>query len=259
VKLAELQRFFAEAATTGSGPRAGLDSVFVGDSRLSASARLGIYNRAYYFRLLDALASVFTQTERVLGRSEFERLGLAYLAQHPSQHPAVEQVGRLFAEYLRAEAPAAAPIADLAALEWARLGALLAPNPAAVLAASAIVPESFPVARIRFVPALRWLSLDSRALEAFAQGSFTHSTSDAPEARSPVAVWRPQHSVLHERLEPLQLTALELAANGATIERICCCFASGNEAEDIAHAHSMLSGWLSRQWIECLETPNDAA
>src|SRR5450755_1874238 len=93
VTLAELQRYFAAVATSTSGPPSDIDDVFQSSARLSASARLAIYNRGYHHRLLDALASVFTRTKRALGDAEFERLGLSYLAQHPSEHPAVERVG----------------------------------------------------------------------------------------------------------------------------------------------------------------------
>ncbi|MEI9949260.1 MAG: DNA-binding domain-containing protein [Pseudomonadota bacterium] len=96
MNLAELQHYFARAATSGSGPLPELDRVFLGSERLSAKDRLAIYNRGYFYRLLDALASVFSQTKRLLGDPQFERLALAYLARHPSEHPAVERVGRSF-------------------------------------------------------------------------------------------------------------------------------------------------------------------
>ena len=130
MKLAELQRFFAAAATSRSGEIAGLSEVFLGSESLSPSARLAIYNRGYYYRLLDALASVFRQTKRLMGDAAFERQGLAYLAEHASEHAAVERVGRIFPEFLRARVLDSQNfLADVAALEWLRLCALVAPNP----------------------------------------------------------------------------------------------------------------------------------
>jgi hypothetical protein len=254
VKLAELQRFFAEAATSGAGPRVGLDEVFVGDARLSASERLALYNRGYYYRLLDALSAVFEQTQRILGNAQFERLALAYLTRHPSEHPAVERVGRLFPRYLRDRSEIASSVADLAALEWARLRALVAPNPRAVLAASSIDPVLFPSSRLQLVPALHWLELDARALQALAGAELNPTLPGVPVERCGVAVWRRQHLVVHGRLEDRELEALQLAAEGASIARICACFESGSLANDTERAFQMLSSWLSRHWLESVES-----
>ena len=251
MKLAELQQFFGEAATSGTGPRAGLDEVFVGDARLSASDRLAIYNRSYYYRLLDALCSVFEQTRRVVGSAQFERLALAYLSRHPSEHPAIERVGRLFPQYLRGGEALTEPIADLAALEWARLSVLVAPNPRGLLVTTDLESASFPSAQLRFVPALHWLQLDPAALNAFAGAEL--SAQPAAVTRIAVAVWRRRHEVVHEQLPELELEALQLAVRGASIARICACFDGGSEAEDAARAFRMLAGWLSRQWLEPLE------
>jgi hypothetical protein len=254
MKLAELERFFAEAATSGAGPRAGLDEVFVSDARLSASERLAIYNRGYYYRLLDALSSVFAQTQRILGNAQFERLALAYLTLHPSEQPAVERVGRLFPRYLRERSEIAGAVADLAALEWARLRALVAPSPRAVVSASRIDVALFASSRLRLVPALHWLELDARALKMFAGGELGAALPGAPLERCGVAVWRPQHAVVHERLQDQELEALQLAAEGASLARICACFESSSVEDDTQRAFHMLSSWLSRHWLESLSS-----
>jgi hypothetical protein len=254
VKLADLERFFAETATSGSGPRADLDAVFLSDARLSASDRLAIYNRGYYYRLLDALSSVFEQTARLLGNADFERLALAYLTRHPSEHPAVERVGRLFPQYLREHKEIADSASDLAALEWARLSALVAPNPRAVLSASGIDPALFPSSRVHLVPSLHWLELDPLALEAYAGAEPTGAQLSAPVERCAVAVWRKQHAVLHERLPALELEALQLAAEGASIARICAGFESGDVTHETERAFQMLSGWLLRHWLESVDS-----
>ena len=254
MKLAELERFFCDAVTSGSGPRADLEAVFLSDARLSASDRLAIYNRGYYYRLLDALCSVFEQTARVLGNADFERLALAYLTQYPSEHPAVERVGRLFPRYLRAHKEIADSVADLAALEWARLCALVAPNPRAVLTAGGIDPALFPSSRVYLVPALHWLELDSLALRAYAGIELSPTQLSAKVERCGVAVWRTQHVVVHEPFAAPELEALQLAAEGASIARICTCFASDNVVLDTERAFEMLSGWLSRNWLERAES-----
>lgn len=252
MNLAELEHYFASAATSGRGPLPGLDRVFVGSEQLSAADRLGIYNRGYFYRLLDALASVFVQTKRVLGDSEFERLGLAYLARHPSEHPAVERVGRSFSEYLRNLA-APATVADLAALEWARLCALVAANPASMATLHAIEPSRFPQAQLRFVPSLRCLELDPRALSAFAGEAPADSEPFSADPTPPscaVAVWRDQHTVRHLVLDALEWQALSIAIGGATLSHVCSAFDDSSEAEDLSRAFQVLSAWFARKWLE---------
>lgn len=255
MRLAELQRFFAEAATSGAGPRADLERVFVSDAQLSASERLAIYNRGYYYRLLDALGAVFEQTQRAMGRVEFERIALSYVARHPSEHPAVERIGRCFPQYLRELSSVTGTLADLAALEWARLTALLAPSPDQVLSISQIEPREFPRSRLRFVATLQQLELDARALTVFSGGDLDRSCAGAAVERCTVAVWRPQHHVLHERLETLEAKALRLATEGASLSRICACFDSGAEAEDedAQRAFQVFARWFARRWLESVD------
>ena len=250
MSLAELQRYFASAATSGSGALPDLDRVFTSSERLPARERLAIYNRAYFYRLLDALASVFEQTKRVLGDSEFERLGLSYVAQHPSMHPAVERIGRSFPEYLQSVATPGF-VVDLAALEWARLCALVAGNPPSIAQLAAIEPSRFPHARLRFVPSLYVLELDPHALSAFA-GVVSALPAGQPSARCGVAVWRSQHAVHHQSLEAAEWQALASALSGATLSRVCTAFDRGSPDEDVRRAFQVLSGWFARQWLESI-------
>ena len=252
MNLAELQRYFAAAATTSSGAISGLEEIFLGSDSLSPSARLAIYNRGYYYRLLDALASVFGETKRVLGDARFEQLGLTYLTEHASDHAAVERVGRKFPEFLRTLGPAPDPVlADVAALEWARLCALVAADPAALAHPQALEPARFPDARLRFVPSLQCLALDARALRLVEGG--TWPTSE-PAANTGVAVWRPRHALLQTQLEPLEFRALLAARGGAPMSRVCAVFDTGQEQVDEERAFLALSGWFSRGWVEGVDS-----
>jgi len=253
VNLAELEQYFARAATSGTGPLPELDRVFVGSERLSATDRLAIYNRGYFYRLLDALASVFSQTKRLLGDSDFERLGLAYLARHPSDHPAVERVGRSFAEYLRGVGTPTL-VVDVASLEWARLSALVAPNPASVATVNRIDLGAFPRARLHFVPSLHFLELDPRALLAFADADSAtdQCATNAAQPLCGVAVWRTRHMVVHQSLIAAEWRALVNAAAGATVQQICAFFETGSEPDAVQQAFQVLSRWFAREWLEAV-------
>jgi len=247
VKLAELERYFAQVATSTSGPPDEVDEVFKSSAGLSASAQLGVYNRAYHYRLLDALASVFVRTQRALGEAQFERLGLRYLARHPSEHPAVERVGRAFPEYLRTQPQVAPALAELSALEWARLGALVAPNPSAIASASTVDLATFPASALCFVASLSTHSVSAPALALFAEQGDT-STSSEP---CHVAVWRKRDLVQQERLDAVETAALERAMAGASVGQVCALFDSGAPLQDDAQrAFRVVSAWFAREWIE---------
>ena len=247
MNLAELQRYFALAATSGSGPLPDLERVFSGSEQLTARERLAIYNRSYFYRLLDALSCVFPQTQRLLGETDFERLGLAYVAQNPSQHPAVERFGRAFPAYLRL---AALPplIVDLASLEWARLCALVAPNPQHIASVGAIDPNRFARARLHFVPSLQRLELDPRALHAFAGA--VASLDEPATARCGVAIWRSEHAVVHDVLDSTEWQALACATNDAALNRVCAVFDTGSAEDDVQRAFQVFSRWFARHWLE---------
>lgn len=250
MNLAELQRYFAQAVTSSDGPLPELDDVFLGSAHLGASERLAIYNRSYFYRLLDALSAVFSRTKAVLGERDFERLGLAYVAQNPSEHPAVERFGRAFPQYLRL---AAVPplVADLALLEWARLCALIAPNPHGVASVNGIDSSRFPRARLRFVPSLQWLELAPGALRAFVADDASPTEPAARDStRCGVAVWRNGHAVQHQALDAEEWQALLSATGGAPLSRVCAVFDTGSAEVDVQRAFQALSRWYARQWLE---------
>jgi hypothetical protein len=251
MKLAELEQYFAAIATSTSGPPADVAEVFKDSARLPARELLGIYNRGYHYRLLGVLASVFPRTERALGAAEFEQIGLLYLAEYPSDHPAVERIGRFFARYLRTVSAASEEARDLAALEWARLCALIAPDSNAIATAAGIDTRTFPSSRLYFVPSLETQPVLVGALALFpGVSSEPTEASDSPAERRVVAVWRKRHVVLHEALAPLEAAALQLAREGASVSRVCALFTKGTEEENVARAFRVVAAWFAREWIE---------
>ena len=242
--LSELQRYFARVATSTSGPPDDLSEVFKDSPRLPARELMRIYNRGYHYRLLGVLASVFERTHAALGAAEFERLGLLYLAQYPSQHPAVERVGRHFAEYLAASADGAAEVADLARLEWTRLLALVAPDDDRI-DVSAIDATRFPTQRVRFVHSLHVLDLSAVALALF---NGEASPADAG-ARRRIVVSRVRHTVTQDVVPAEEFSALALARAGEPMSRVCAVFDTGDEIGDISRAFAVISSWFGRGWV----------
>jgi hypothetical protein len=72
------------------------------NSLLSAFERLEIYNRQYWYRVLDSLAEDFRALRAVLGDLAFEALSVAYLTAHPSHSFSMRNLGSKLPEWLAA-------------------------------------------------------------------------------------------------------------------------------------------------------------
>src|SRR6185369_7300936 len=88
-----------------------------GDARVSAEERLAVYSFMYRARLLEALESQFPRLARLSGAEAFADLTAAYLADRPSRHPSLRELGRALPGWLAARRPDEPALAALAALE----------------------------------------------------------------------------------------------------------------------------------------------
>jgi hypothetical protein len=97
------------------------------NSLLTSFERLEIYNRQYWFRVIDAVSEDFPALRAVLGRERFDSLVLAYLRENPSTSFTLRSLGaRLpawLASYPELTGPQHALAVDVARLEWAYIEA----------------------------------------------------------------------------------------------------------------------------------------
>lgn len=95
------------------------------NDRLTAFERLEIYNRQYWFRVLDCFYEDYPGLRAVIGERRFARLARAYLARCPSESFSLRNLGRRLEAFLRKEprrtAPYQRPALDMARLEWAHI------------------------------------------------------------------------------------------------------------------------------------------
>jgi hypothetical protein len=93
------------------------------NSRLTAFERLEIYNRQYWFRVMDMLAQDFPALRAVVGGRVFEALSIAYLTEHPSRSFSLRNLGSKMAPWLSANPQFAGRrhrlAVDVARIEWA--------------------------------------------------------------------------------------------------------------------------------------------
>ena len=137
MSLAELQRTMAAAVMTpltpdedmrthapDGRPMADVAAAFIApNSRLMPFERLEIYNRQYWYRVLDALAEDFPALRAVVGSRAFQQLSIDYLTAHPSRSFSLRNLGSKLVEWLAAHPQYAGRrqrlALDVVRIEWA--------------------------------------------------------------------------------------------------------------------------------------------
>jgi hypothetical protein len=97
------------------------------NSRLTSFERLEIYNRQYWFRILDSFAEDFPGLRAVVGRKHFDQIARGYLTEHPSTSFTLRNLGSRLPQWLSDHREFAgdryALAADMLKLEWAHIEA----------------------------------------------------------------------------------------------------------------------------------------
>ena len=95
------------------------------NEHLTASDRLAIYSRSYWFRLFDCLYDDFPTVRSLLGEKKFHAMARAYLAARPSQSWTLRNLGSRLVTFIEKEpqwtAPRTAMAKDIALFEWAQV------------------------------------------------------------------------------------------------------------------------------------------
>jgi hypothetical protein len=224
-----------------------LAAALVGTDVLAADARLAIYARMYFWRLLDVLRDDHPRTAAVLGDDAFREAARGYLIRHPSEHPSVANVGHALAAFLAADPRPGAPpwVPDLARLEWARREVFVAPDATALGldVLRALAPEAWPSTRFRVVPALIQVVAGwpvQRAWEAGADAS----PPELPPERTAIRVWRRGHFVYHASMDAREEAALARLVAGEPFASVCEAFADLPAEKAASEAASLLVTWV---------------
>jgi hypothetical protein len=129
IGLEELQRRVAGAVMSplNASISAEAKRLIKPNDRLSASERLNIYHRQYWFRILDSFNEDFPGLCAILGGRAFERLSRAYLTDCPSESFTLRNLGSRLENWLKAHPDFAgkhfALAIDMIRLEWAHIEA----------------------------------------------------------------------------------------------------------------------------------------
>jgi uncharacterized protein (UPF0276 family) len=206
--------------------------------------RLKTYVEGYWVRQREALEGVFHEVAESIGPQAFGSLCRAFLAEHPSEVFAIEEVGARFPAWLalRYEGPDREVIAGLAEIGSARSQALLAPDPPGLASLAEVEVEEFGGWSLDLHPSLRRVGASRATLLAWSP-----ARPEIFDDAVGVVLWRKGHVVRQVVVGPTEDRALELALGGASVDALCGVLAGPEQ--DVAQATVSLSRWVQRGWL----------
>jgi len=288
MKLATLQRRVARAvmaplsssdrmrrlAPDGKPMSAVANQMIRPNDRLTSFERLEIYNRQYWFRVLDGFSDDFPGLRAILGDHRFDALSKHYLNDCPSRSYTMRDLGSRLESWLRKHpryAPGRAQLAlDMVRLEWAEIevfdGASEPPVTSAVLVGAD--PSKL---RLHLQPYIRLLDLRypvDDLLLAIKHDAPADIVSNAMEERqkrkkvsaaarlkpAPVylAIHRMDNTVYFRRLAREEFSILSVLHQGRTLERaIIAGFRSSTipMQERASRVAAWFQNWASLGWF----------
>src|SRR3989344_5573117 len=219
----------------------------VGTDKVSAEQRLTIYYDAYRLRLLEALDSNYPVLHGWIGDEEFEKLGLAYLAAHPSTHFSIRYFGHELARFLAAsETYRDKPfLSEMARFEWAMSEAFDAPDSALVRLEdmAAIDSGAWPSLRFTMQDSVRRLNLEWNVPTIWKAIDAEQAPPEPKRSEYPMSwlLWRQYLKTYFRSLSVDEAWALDAVANGGTFAMICEGLCEWIDAQHVAaHAAGLL-------------------
>ena len=237
-----------------------LGKSLIGGPTLDIGTGLAIYHNAYKSRLLEVLRTDYPTIWHWMGDGEFDQLTTAYIRQYPSAHYSLRWLGKGFAgfigEHLVPEQ--GAPLAELAALEWAFTLAFDAPSgsPLTLEAMASLASEDWP--GLQFKPTLSLQRLECK----FNSLSLWRSVKEESEFPASMALAAPQvcliwrnDLVCHYRsLEAAEASALNgLLDEGWNFAELCAALAVIYGEGAALQAVTWLKQWVQDGLLERLE------
>jgi hypothetical protein len=236
------------------------------NDRLTSLERLELYNKQYWFRLLDCLYDDYPGLRAILGETKFRKLRIAYLNQYPSKSFTMRNLGSRLVEFLEANprflTPHVAMCMDMARFEWAQVVAfdglmlpalvpddLLGRDPEklqlGVQPYVTLMEMGYPLDE--FVLAIKKKSLRAEASNAMEREE--HSSSRKRTVRLPrpqrifLGVHRWNNSLYYKRLEPGAFAVLAALRDGHTVAQACAAAVESSGEEDADWA-GRIRGWF---------------
>jgi hypothetical protein len=229
--------------TDGRDTQAFVSRFIKPNDRLTSFERIEIYNRQYWFRLIDCIYDDFPGLLAVLGKPRFNRMAIAYLSKYPSRSFSMRNLGSKLPEFLVERPELARPYTqmaqDMAKFEWAQTVAFDGPAGAAIVADDLLGRDPRRL-RLGLQPYITLLDmaypLDDFSLALKKKGyrseasnamSGEDHSAGSRKIRRPrrrrtfVAVHRLDNDLYFKRLEPAAYQLLMALAAGKTLAAAC--------------------------------------
>ncbi|MHC8384578.1 HvfC/BufC N-terminal domain-containing protein [Pseudomonas sp. LB3P14] len=258
MRLNDWQRTFEDylLGEQSTAPSA-LGASLTGGPTLDVNTGLAIYHNAYQARLQEVLRGDFPAIWHWLGDEEFEQLAAAYIRQYPSAHYSLRWLGKGFKSFIRQHLvpQQSAPLAELAALEWAFTLAFDAPEgtPLTMQEMAVLPPEDWPILRVSPSPTVQWLecAFNSIALWRAVKDESGFPDSAALGTNQFVVIWRTELVCHYRSLEPAEATALNsLFQGGLNFAELCSDLAVLYGEGAPLQAVTWLKQWIHDGWLE---------
>jgi hypothetical protein len=246
------------------------------NDRLTSLERLQIYNRQYWYRVIDCFWQDFPGVRTILGEERFEQLAIRYINRHPSSSFTLRNLGRHLPRFIRSEPHWTQPhqklAYDAARLEWSQIEAFDGLSLPKVSPADFQDNSSAAKARLQVQPYLQLLELDhpvddfllaikktdtDRNDASNAVGERRRKKAKSLPLPKPekifLAVHRLDESVYYKRLEPGAYRILRAIRRGKPLEEACLAALSRSSelsGEAVAaRIQKWFANWASLGWF----------
>ena len=219
----------------------------------------GVYEQAYYLRLIEVLGTDFEKVSAYLGEAEFARAATAYIKACPSKTANARWFGRRFPEFLHTTPPysKAPEIGELALFEQALANAFDAEDtpPVTLDDLAKLPPEDWQRLIFSPHPSVQRLNLQTNAIEIW-QALHSDDTQPPPAAEklpepAAVIVYRQALKSMFRSLAPEEAMMWDEAAKQADFATLCHLVATfGGEDGAAMRAASYLKGWIEAELLE---------
>lgn len=221
------------------------------NAKATAEERVHVYVEGYRLRLLEVLEDNYSGLHGLLGDEQFDHMGRAYIAAHPSTHPSVRWFSQRVPEFLRSTAPydAHPHLAEMAAFEWAQGLAFDAADvpPLEMQALGQVPQEDWGRVKFQFHPSVQRLDLQSN-MPKFWQALEAQEEPPAISSEEPTSwlVWRKGLDTHWRSLTEDEAAMLDTAQHGAKVGELCEGLCQWHAPESVAlRAASYLKLWLA--------------
>lgn len=243
------------------------------NDRLTSLERLEIYNRQYWFRVLDCLYDDYPGLHAILGERKFHKLRVAYLAKYPSRCFTLRNLGSRLERFLIEEPRWAKPrqqiSIEMARFEWAQIVAFDGEE-RPVLTVDDLLGKDPARLRLGLQPYLTLLEMQyplddflltvkkrNATLRAEASNAVDgqHTERRMRQARLPrpervfLAVHRFENDLYYKRLDEPQYRLLCSIRDGATLDRACTLALKSARVDQSGEIQEWFRNWMELRWF----------